>query len=99
MVTAIHCDNAQRFLFSFLGHDRSVALGAPWREFLVKATDAMRRIIGVHCERHAVQASTARRAHEAAWVVRLATGLQNPVLDRSTAHSAFVQCVLVIVFA
>lgn len=33
MVTAIHRDNAQRFFFSFFGHDRPVALGATWGKF------------------------------------------------------------------
>jgi hypothetical protein len=99
MITAIHGNHAQGLFFSFFGHDRSMTLCATWCEFIMKATDAVAGIVGVDCEWHAIQASTARRAYEATRMVRSATGFQNPVLDGSSAHCALVQGMLVVVLA
>lgn len=60
MITAIHGDNAQRFFFAFLRHDRSMTMRTTWGEFVVKATDAMRGVVGIDRERHSIQATSAR---------------------------------------
>lgn len=64
-------------------------------EFLVEIVDAVNPVSGVHRERYAVEAYVANDTGKTLRVIRFASGPQDPVENRLSAHAALLQTVQV----
>lgn len=62
---------------------------------VINAVDPTR---GIHGEGNPIQALTAHNTSEAGWMVRLASGTQNPVQDRLLTYTTLLQRVQVVIF-